>query len=137
MKHCNRCDTTLSKDSFGKNISNSDGLQSQCKQCRKHVNNEQYANNPNRRANIRRNQDKFYKESRDYVNSIKDVSSCAVCGENANCALDFHHFDNNKEFGVSENIGRFSLTRLKVEISKCIILCANCHRKVHARLLIL
>ena len=136
MKHCYRCDTTLHEDSFGNNKAKADGLQSQCKQCRRRVNNEQYANNPNRRINIRINQQKRYIEARAYVKSIKDASSCTICGEDSNCTLDFHHIS-SKEFGIAENVGTVSLSKLQLEIDKCILLCANCHRKVHAGILIL
>jgi len=50
-------------------------------------------------------------------------------------ALEFHHVDpHQKEFGISTSGGTKSLERLKVELDKCILLCANCHREEHARL---
>jgi hypothetical protein len=58
---------------------------------------------------------------------------CVDCGY-ARClaTLEFHHRDaTTKEFGVA-NFGG-SLERLLTEIAKCDLLCANCHRKRHAR----
>lgn len=56
---------------------------------------------------------------------------CVLCGYNK-ClsALEFHHIDRNKEFGVSYS--RESIPRIKNEISKCVVVCANCHREIHA-----
>lgn len=58
---------------------------------------------------------------------------CQECGYNK-CfqALDFHHIDpTTKEFTVAAITNR-SWSNLKAEISKCRLLCANCHREHHA-----
>lgn len=57
---------------------------------------------------------------------------CERCGYNKNCpaAYDFHHKDPTaKEFAISKS--NLSLARQKVEIDKCLLLCANCHREIH------
>jgi hypothetical protein len=41
---------------------------------------------------------------------------------------DFHH-TNNKTAGIGELLENASLKRLAQEASKCVLLCANCHRK--------
>ena len=48
-------------------------------------------------------------------------------------ALEFHHLDpSTKEFGIStEGIPR-SWEKIEAELKKCVLLCANCHREVHA-----
>jgi transposase len=47
-------------------------------------------------------------------------------------ALQFHHLDRtDKAFGVSRR-GARSLTRLRAETSKCVLLCSNCHAEVEA-----
>lgn len=59
---------------------------------------------------------------------------CSRCGY-AKClaALEFHHRDPaEKERGLSQKGATISLARLKVEADKCELLCANCHREVHA-----
>lgn len=58
-------------------------------------------------------------------------------GALAACVLDFHHKDpSSKEFGVSgSRQGSHSLCSTVSEIRKCVLLCANCHRLVHAGLL--
>ena len=58
---------------------------------------------------------------------------CEICGYNK-CveALEFHHLDpNEKEFGISKTGNTYSWEKIKNEIDKCSLLCANCHREVH------
>lgn len=49
-------------------------------------------------------------------------------------ALEFHHIDESrKEFSISQTT---NLAAAKKEIESCVLLCANCHREVHAGLLV-
>src|SRR3989344_2561872 len=60
---------------------------------------------------------------------------CVLCGENTPACLDFHHRDTDKKERSLSNavkIWGWGIKRLKKEIEKCIVLCSNCHRKVHA-----
>ncbi len=59
---------------------------------------------------------------------------CIICGyKKTPWALDLHHIDpSKKDFGMSVRGLTRSLERLKKEADKCIILCANCHREIHA-----
>ena len=58
---------------------------------------------------------------------------CVKCGYNkCNAALDFHHLDpTQKEFNLGSHGHTRSWERMKVELDKCILLCANCHREIH------
>lgn len=61
---------------------------------------------------------------------------CQKCGYNK-ClgALEFHHLDpNEKDFGIAEKGITRSFEKLKVELDKCILVCANCHREMHEEL---
>lgn len=62
---------------------------------------------------------------------------CQICGYNR-CvnALDFHHLDPlMKDFGLSVRGLTRSWEKIKQELDKCILVCANCHREVHAGLI--
>jgi len=58
---------------------------------------------------------------------------CSKCGyKKYSGALDFHHVDpSTKSFALSKGSMCKSLTALKKEADKCILLCANCHREHH------
>jgi hypothetical protein len=50
--------------------------------------------------------------------------------------MDYHHLDPSiKERGVSQMISGNSWKKIEEEISKCILVCANCHRKIHEDLI--
>ena len=59
---------------------------------------------------------------------------CEICGY-CQCidALDMHHKNSStKEFGISSSGLTRSWEKNKTEADKCILLCANCHREIHA-----
>jgi hypothetical protein len=61
---------------------------------------------------------------------------CSVCGYDR-CieALEFHHLDpEKKDFGISNKGYTRSWEKIKKELDQCEILCANCHREVHAKI---
>ena len=50
-------------------------------------------------------------------------------------ALEFHHTDPvQKDFSISSKGYTRSWKRVQEELDKCVMLCANCHREVHAEL---
>ncbi len=57
---------------------------------------------------------------------------CEKCGyDKCNWAFDFHHLNSNeKDFNLSSNL-TISWDKLKKELDKCIMVCANCHRELH------
>ena len=56
---------------------------------------------------------------------------CQKCGyDTCAAAFDFHHLDDrDKDFNISS---KQSWATIKVELEKCVLLCANCHRETHA-----
>lgn len=58
---------------------------------------------------------------------------CELCGYNR-CikALEFHHTDpSEKDFAISQDGHTKSWEKIRTELDKCIIVCANCHREIH------
>jgi len=55
---------------------------------------------------------------------------CKICGFNDYIsALEFHHLNpEHKEFTISKY---YNLEEAKKELSKCLLVCANCHRGIH------
>lgn len=60
---------------------------------------------------------------------------CQRCGYDKSIrALEFHHTDpSKKDFGISRTLTK-SITLLKNEVDKCILLCSNCHAEIHDEL---
>ena len=57
---------------------------------------------------------------------------CVECGENRLPCLDYHHRGGKADkLGDMAHMRRFSLEKLRAEIAKCDVLCANCHRWHH------
>jgi hypothetical protein len=70
-------------------------------------------------------------EQRKKIDEYKASKGCAICGEKDPRCLDLHHKDpSEKEFAISQGCG-YSPTRLIKEMEKCVVLCSNCHRKLH------
>ena len=69
-------------------------------------------------------------EAKRWVDAFKVEKGCEMCGDNTHpAALDFDHIDRStKEFTVSKFLGVKSDEVIKLEIAKCRVLCANCHR---------
>lgn len=58
-----------------------------------------------------------------------DDKQCVDCGYSNSIALEFDHVSGGKTRGVAETVlGGYSIKRIEEEISKCEIVCANCHR---------
>ncbi len=76
-----------------------------------------------RKRSVRRN--------RKYVEAYKIGSPCP-CGETQPCCLSFHHKNGDKTGNISDMVNRgYGITRIQKEIDKCVVLCLNCHAKLH------
>lgn len=81
----------------------------------------------NKRSNLSK------KRLQSWYQDIKVGLKCTKCEESHISCLDFHHLDkDSKESTVSYMAASgISKKRILEEIDKCIVLCANCHRKLH------
>jgi GH18 family chitinase len=59
---------------------------------------------------------------------------CLICSYNRfQGALELHHVDSKKkEFAIGDKGYTRSWEKVKAELDKCVLLCANCHREVGA-----
>ena len=75
----------------------------------------------------------YYKKTKEKLIEYKG-GKCQICGYNK-CisALEFHHLDpSQKDFNISG--GTKSFEKAKIEVDKCVLVCSNCHREIHAGL---
>lgn len=130
-KICRTCKKEKKIDEFSWRNKIKKQKHGECKDCYKitrkksYENNKQYYLNKNKRRRL---------ELKNWFDSYKKDKKCVFCGESESICLDFHHLDNSKkEYNVSNmNYSTYSIKTIKKEIDKCIIVCANCHRKLHA-----
>ena len=60
---------------------------------------------------------------------------CEICGyDKCISALEFHHLNpTQKDFGIGHRGYTRSWEKVKEELDKCIMVCANCHREIHEK----
>jgi hypothetical protein len=129
LKTCNRCGTEKHLSDFRKDKSNPDGYQYCCKLCRRDYDKSNYMQKYGDK--VRERNRNRYNEVKPIIDAYKQERPC-LCGESDPVCLEFHHLNpEEKDFEVTDSLNR-SLDTLFREIRKCIVLCANCHKKVHA-----
>jgi hypothetical protein len=108
-------------------------LQSRCKECKKLYNHDHYKAN---KDIYLANRDAWRNSRRQKVAEMKRAVGCTLCPEREPCCLDFHHTDSDlKEFEISAKID-CAWEDIVAEIEKCVVLCKNCHTKVHHGLVV-
>lgn len=139
MKKCYTCKQMLDQSNFNKNKSRKDGLNSICKECSRARSKQYYQENPdNHKLAVKKRNRKTREYLRRFMFRLKS-RGCTICPEKSACCIDFHHLDPNvKEHNISHLVGHLNSTKLlKKELRKCVRLCSNCHRKLHAGLITL
>lgn len=127
MKTCSKCQIPKDGKLFNKRSAASDGLSSWCKACYAEYDRARWAKGDKFRK--RRNQERLMVRNKAFLWDLLCASSCLHCGETDPLVLEFDHRDpSEKSINVSEMIA-YGLERIRVEIAKCDILCANCHRR--------
>lgn len=108
-------------------------LAKKCKSCFASSMREIYKRDPEKRKlQVRLLEDRIGKE----LDDIKRISGCKYCEEKEPICLDFHHEDaSTKDENVSTWVHLKSRVKALEEAKKCIVVCANCHRKLHNGLL--
>jgi hypothetical protein len=135
MKVCSKCKQKKIFDEFSKNRTAKDGLQSYCKVCSLAATKLDYRKNNRKSLFIERSK-KILQELREICNYIKSYNGCAFCNEKEPCCMDFHHLDKSqKDTDVSYLRRAKSKKRMFSEMKKSVVVCSNCHRKIHNNIL--
>lgn len=135
IKTCTCCKVNKPLEDFNKNKLRKDGLQTMCRICSSKRSKKYYQEHTEKhRTEIRQRRNRKRREMRSLINGIKAKYGCRACEEKDFVCLDFHHLCADvKDFTVAQAIAfEWKLEKLIAEINKCVCLCANCHRKVHA-----
>ena len=131
MKICVKCNESKEKSEFCKDKNREDGLQPLCKACHSLWYRGSFTQTKENRdsRNLKRRSD-----WKIFIDGFK--TKCRFCDEHIPEILDFHHKDPvTKEFQMANLCVRtFNETykqQAREEIRKCVIVCSNCHRKIH------
>jgi hypothetical protein len=129
-KQCTNCKQTKPVKDFNvRRKGSADGLQSWCRQCVREMINKKRKSFPSYKTEELR-----ILSNIEYAKAVKAANGCCGpdCKEQDYCALDFHHLG-DKKFCIGSVGRKIKRDELQAEIAKCIILCANCHRKLHGK----
>ena len=134
MKNCTKCQTLKQKTDFP---INGGRLRSQCKSCVAEKSRLWRAAHPGYSTQyMQKYQAKNYSvmkmrmaQKKQEISDWKHARGCTVCEETTPCTLELHHLDpSKKERNPAQSA---TLKTFLKEIHNCILLCSNCHRKVH------
>lgn len=118
IKTCTVCKESKALDEFPKHPQHKDGYNSVCKKCMQKSNKKCRSNKK--------------------IHFIKKIG-----GEYTNCKIkltennwpifDFHHIDPSQKEVSWSTLRNWSNDKIEKELNKCTLLCANCHRLLHAK----
>ena len=132
LKKCQICKLDLPEDDThfaSRHDRGKKQYQSNCRECQKKYRKEHYLNN----------KEKYIKKAKTYretfiewIIDYKKNLKCEICNEDRYWVLDFHHKDpKEKDTEISVLVKSCNKKRILDEISKCMIVCSNCHRDLH------
>lgn len=130
-KICNICRNSKNIDEFSFKSKVKNTRNSYCKSCHKNYVKEHYSNNKQKyvsRARITNK--KAIIRNREWLCLYKKDKPCVDCGIIYHpCAMDFDHITDDKIANVSRIMNNSnSIAAMEFEMSKCDLICSNCHR---------
>lgn len=106
----------------------------ECLRCRREWSREDYKNNPHRQAVVARNRTRSKKYIRAKLLEYWKTHPCVDCGERDPMVLTFDHRNPaEKLFMIGSSYRLYGWSKIKTEIEKCDVRCANCHMRRTAR----
>ena len=124
---CAKCNTVKPVSEFSSHANRPNGLQSRCKSCSNKAGLDNYYKNKDRYYAVAKNRQEWLRSK---VREAKSVP-CADCAQSFDpVCMDFDHLPEFiKEYDISYMVRhRMAWSRIEAEISKCEVVCANCHR---------
>ena len=132
MKICGSCKVEKSPEDFGWKNKALGTKQSYCKTCKNEYGRSWYAIPTNKQDQVDRallNNIKYREQNREYITQYLSTHPCVDCGNADIEVLEFDHTDRDSKDNDISSMLNGSSHRLKSEIEKCKVRCANCHRK--------
>ena len=93
-----------------------------------------------RRKHYYTNKEQYFNRNRKRKREIRAIlkefkkPGCIIktCSEKDSCVIDIHHL-RDKDIAPAKLVNSgWSTQRIMLELAKCVPVCSNCHRKIHA-----
>jgi ferredoxin len=133
MRRCGRCGESKPTDAFAWRRKARGQLDNYCRPCRADYKQEHYRAHKQRYVANAAKRRRTEMEARiGFLLRFFSENPCVDCGEQDPVVLEFDHLG-HKEFNVAKGIRDRNWESVLAEISKCEVVCANCHRRRTAR----
>ena len=130
FKRCSKCLETKAEDNFRWRYRVRGIRTSWCKPCYSAYERDKWKGSSDRRSSSKTMRHQRRDRNREFVWEYLRTHPCLDCGERDPIVLEFDHRDpSQKAAHVSDLIKGNSLAVISLEIEKCDVVCANCHRK--------
>ena len=128
---CNHCGEEKPIEAFNWRWKHLNKRQRTCRSCQNDQKANWYQKNKDtHKANVYHNKLAKIKESRAYAWEYLSTHPCVDCGETDPIVLEFDHVKGNKKETVMKLVkDGYSIDIIQKEISKCVVRCANCHKR--------
>lgn len=129
------CKVPVELQEFNKNKAKRDGLNTICRVCSRNKSSDYYSRNKDlQKKQIHASRQKRRQVAVKFVRDYATKMGCVDCKESDFIVLDFDHVIGKKHKAISIMLGNgASIDSLKEEIDKCVVRCANCHRRRTAK----
>lgn len=125
-KTCSGCQTIKPITEFNFKYREAGVRHSYCRDCGKRITKSHYKRN--KRAYLDRNS-RTYQRHRELIRQAKS-RPCADCGvQYPFYVMDFDHRDDEHKLFELNSVARRTVKAILLEIAKCDVVCANCHRE--------
>lgn len=129
---CNKCNEQQSVDNFSWKNKSKGTRNTTCKKCFREYAKEHYQSNLKMyKDKASRNRKSYRSRGKLFIIEYLRSNPCVDCGEDDINVLEFDHkepLNNHKSPRLTSLVAQ-SLDRIKQEISKCDVRCANCHTR--------
>ena len=132
MKQCNHCLEWKDEEEFNWRYKSLGVRHPTCRECAHKFNKNYFEGNAKEKhlKQVKERKIAAREVSQQYIWDYLSIHPCTQCGESDSVVLEFHHVeDKGKEISVMA-AGGYLVETIQREIDRCIVLCANCHRKL-------
>jgi hypothetical protein len=133
LRRCGRCGQSKSPAEFAWRRRAKGQRDNLCRPCRAEYHREHYEANRDRYvAQARERKRALALERTTYLIDYFGSHPCVDCAENDPVVLEFDHL-RDKLFDIGQALPYRSWASILCEIEKCVVVCANCHRRRTAK----